>query len=142
MVKKIILLTVGAFILSGEGRCSFVTRELLSPAIRRICFSENHLAVCSAFSPQKRYLTSGHTTYNRYMSFPKAPDWMLSKPQSHSSCATVDESWTQHYNPVDDVFYYQSLSDNSVAPSYEEAHVSNSNKIVRVRDQGTHVIKK
>lgn len=113
--------------MSSVGECSFFTSECLLAARRAtgiFCASNVLLA-------QNKYPSRGN--FGRYMSFPKAPEWMFSRPQSHEACHPIDKSWTQHYNPVDDVFYYKSPADKPDT-DFDEIHVSNNSQMVKVRD--------
>lgn len=136
------LCSVLCIVLSTNTFASVLQREYFSqPAIRRFTYNAvSTYGFCGILLTSKRSTSTG--SVSRYMSFPKAPSWLLSKTQSHSENVTpIAKDWTQHYNPVDDVFYYRSPCAVIADTGTEEVHVSNTNQMVRVRDKGTSFVK-
>lgn len=78
----------------------------------------------------------------RYMRLPPTPEWMFSRSQSSEKSPidleSASKNWTQHYNPVDDVFYYQSEPEGHFGRD-DEVYVS-QNPIEKVNTRGAGLV--
>lgn len=135
MKKLILCLVLFAFTnLVGAATPTYTClSSYISSPLRRVA---SRTSVIESIFESKRWASQG-----RYMNVPPTPQWMLSRPQSqHTTVDTVDERWTQHYNSVDDVMYYES-PENKVTPKDQTEIYVSQNEMVRVRDRGANLIK-
>lgn len=160
ILTLMVVLSIPASVWSSQGFFRGCSEEIAQYGINRVTqvFSQS-----SSFSvtPHKKAQTScvrriltpeytpfqcrgySSSTGGRYMRLPPTPKWMFSRNQSSEKSPidleSVGKNWTQHYNPVDDVLYYQFEPENRSGID-DEIYVS-QNPIEKVKTRGANLVK-